>query len=429
MPVVRALAAALVLTGTLAMAENRIDIVRPDAPALAQPGAEVIGVTTLELVHAAQVDILAATATEAPVADRPLTVELWYPAAEGTVPGGTYATVLRDGVTPVTLHGRAARDAVPAEGRFPLVIVSHGYPGNRFLLSPLAEHLATHGFVVASIDHTESTYSDQAAFGSTLYHRPRDQRFVLDTLAGLEGPLGAIIDADRTAVVGYSMGGYGALVFGGAGLTAASAEFDWGPPGGLLAVHQAGSDSHAALVDPRVRAIVAFGPWGRNADLWDADGLAGVVVPAMIIAGGVDDVSGYGAMRSIFDELTGTTRHLLTFEAANHNAGAPMPAPAESWAMSERLGYAPFDHYADPVWDTVRMNNISAHFVTAFLSLHLRDDASAAPYLDLIPVAADGVLDRAEDGTEGPAHTFWRGFPDRTAMGLRFETRGPGEGP
>ncbi len=57
----------------------------------------------------------------------------------------------------------------PAIGvRFPLVILSHGYPGNRYLLSHFGENLASKGYVVTSIDHTGSTYADQAAFGSTL---------------------------------------------------------------------------------------------------------------------------------------------------------------------------------------------------------------------------------------------------------------------
>ncbi len=43
---------------------------------------------------------------------------------------------------------------------------------------------------------------------------------------------------------------------------------------------------------------------------------------------------------------------------ANHNAAAPIPAPVEGYAVNESLGWAPFEHYADPVWDTVRMNNI-----------------------------------------------------------------------
>lgn len=418
---------ALTLLTTLAAApltaENRIDQIRPDAPALAAYGSFPVGVQTLSFTHADQNDILNTTDGSEPLYDRPLTVEVWYPAAEGTAPGGTYTATLRDGRTDVTLHGQAARDATPASGApFPLVVISHGYPGNRFLMSHLGENLASKGYVTVSIDHTDSTYSDQAAFGSTLLHRPLDQKFVIDQMEALDGPLGAITDTTSTGVIGYSMGGYGALIFAGAGVTQASTEYTWGTPNGLLARHLAGSESHEALIDERVKAVIAIGPWGMNAGFWDAEGLAGLSKPLMLMAGSADDVSVYDAMRQIFEGAANTTRHLLTFEAANHNAAAPMPAPAESWAPVDNLDFVPFEHYADAVWDTNRMNNIAQHFATAFMDLHLKDDAEKAAYLDLVERASDGVIAVDDNGQPTADHTYWSGFAPRTAQGLRFET-------
>lgn len=430
-PLFAALALGLALippaSATLAQ-DNRIDVQRPDAPELAAPGAWPVGVRRLDITDPGRVDILNVTEAAIPTYDRPLTVEVWYPAAAGTAPGTSYDTVIRDGRTATRLTGSAARDAAPAEGqRFPLVVLSHGYPGNRFLMAHLGENLASKGYVVASVDHTDSTYSDQGAFGSTLYNRPLDQRAVIATMAGDGTALGRIVDADRTAVIGYSMGGYGALITGGAGVTQAATELPWGTPRGLLAAHLADSDSHEALIDPRVRAIVAIGPWGRHFGFWDAAGLAGLRKPALIVAGSVDDVSSYPAMRQIFDEATGSTRHLLTFHNANHNAAAPIPAPVESWQRVEGLDFVPFDHYADPVWDTVRMNNILQHFVTAFLDLHLKEDADKARFLALVPDASDGVVSLNEDGSRKPDHSYWEGFAPRTAAGLSLETKQAGE--
>ncbi len=418
---------ALALMAAPAQSENRIDVIRPDAPALAAYGDLPVGVREMSLTMADQVDVVN-TGAEGAIAryDRPLTVEVWYPAAAGTTPGGTYETVLRDGETDVSLVGQAVRDADVADGSYPLVIISHGYPGNRWLMSPLAENIASKGYVVASIDHTDSTYSDQSAFGSTLVNRPWDQRFVIDHLAALDDDLGAITDADNAAVVGYSMGGYGALIYAGAGVTKASTEYTWGAPQGLLERNMVGTDSHAELSDARVKAFVAFGPWGNNTGFWDAQGLAGIDAPLMLIAGGVDDVSIYDAIRGIFDGAVNTKRHLLTFESANHNAGAPMPSPAEGYAVSEKLGWAPFEHYADAVWDNVRMNNISQHFVTAFLDQHLKSTDRTA-YFDLVPTAADGVWNVDDAGKPTDSHTYWEGFPNRSAHGLRFETKAIGE--
>lgn len=427
MKLLTAAALGVALTAGTAMAENRIDTIRPDAPALSPYGSFPVGVQERSFSVAERIDILNVTADAIPTYDRPYTVEIWYPAAEGTQPGGTYDTVIRDGQTATTLHGRAARDAEPAQGSFPLVVISHGYPGNRFLMSHLAENLASKGYVTVSVDHADSTYSDQAAFGSTLYNRPWDQKAVIDFMAGLDDPLGAITDTGSTGVIGYSMGGYGALIFGGAGVTQQSIDYSWGTPRGLLAANGAGTESHESLVDERVKAIIAIGPWGKNMNFWDETGLAGLRKPTLLMAGSVDDVSVYPAMRQIFEQATGTDRHLLTFIGANHNAAAPIPAPAEAWQDTGILDFMPFDHYADAVWDNVRMNNIAQHFATAFMNLHLKGEAEMARFFDLVEYAEQGTVSLNEDGTPKDDHDYWAGFAPRTAAGLRFETRTKGE--
>lgn len=423
-----ALAAATVaLLAVPAMAENRIDTIRPDAPALAAYGEHIVGVRTFELTNAGQIDIVNTTAENAPTYDRSLTVEVWYPAAAGTTAGGTYENVnLRAASVQVALEGQAVRDAAPiAEGKFPLIVISHGYPGNRFLMAHLGENLASKGYVTVSIDHTDSTYADQNAFGSTLLNRPLDQDFVVETFTDFSGTapeLAAIIDGDTVGVIGYSMGGYGALIYGGAGVTQASTEYPWGTPNGLLGRHLAGSESHATMPNDKVKAIISIAPWGKNTGFWDAEGLAGFEKPLMLMAGSVDDVSVYSALRAIFAETTGTKRHLLTFENANHNAGAPMPSPKEGYQMVEGMDFAPFEHYADAVWDNTRMNNIAQHFATAFMDMHLKGDADKGIYLELIDNAADGVIAMGDDDKPTADHTYWEGFPARTAVGLKFET-------
>ena len=81
-----------------ALAQNPIDQVRPDAPELAAHGAHVVGVRTLTFTDPDRVDVVnTGPEGEPPTYDREVTVEVWYPAAEGTEPGTTYETVLRDG--------------------------------------------------------------------------------------------------------------------------------------------------------------------------------------------------------------------------------------------------------------------------------------------------------------------------------------------
>lgn len=416
--------------------ENRIDTIRSDAPELAPYGKFPIGVKTLRMTNPKQLEILKAKAGEPiPVYDRPLTVEVWYPSRTGaTQPGaGQYKVFTRDGKTEVSLYGRALRDAAPdpSGGPYPLLIVSHGYPGNRFLLSHLAENLASKGYVVASIDHTDSTYSDQGAFGSTLLNRPLDQLFVLGEMAKLNGndPSGTLrgmVNADNTGLIGYSMGGYGVLNTIGAGFTAASVGFPWGTPNGALAVRQAGNPAHVASMDRRIKAAVVFAPWGFNAGFWDANGLSGVRIPVFFVAGSVDDVSGYSpGVRNLFEGTVNAPRFLLTYENANHNAAAPMPPPKETWQPVASLKFIPAEHYIDAVWDNVRMNNIAQHFSTAFLARHLKNDSTMDSYLNLVENARDGKWSAEANGSFKSDHNYWKGFPNRTAAGLRLEQRKP----
>jgi len=414
-------------------AQNRIDTQRPDAPERAAYGDYEIGTRPIELINSGQIDVLALDPEadrpdELPLYDRSLPVQMWYPAYPGATGSKKLKVFLRDAQTEVDISGQATKWAAPvsSDGPFPLVIVSHGYPGNRFLLSHLAENIASKGYIVASIDHTDSTYRTQSAFGSTLRNRSLDQLFVLNEMARLDDDpasfLNGLIDTDNTAIVGYSMGGYGAVITAGGGVTEASVQFPFSPPFGTLGIHQSGSDTHNALPDSRIKTAIAFAPWGRNSGFFDADSLAGLQIPMLFVAGSQDDVSLYeDGVRAIWEEASNIDRALLTFENANHNAAAPMPAPAESYEVSASLGYAPFGHYADAVWDTTRMNNIAQHFSTVWLERYLKQDAAADQYLDLIPDSNDGVYSVDEDGAFTEEHTYWAGFEDRSAKGLMFE--------
>ncbi|MBM05859.1 MAG: dienelactone hydrolase [Oceanibulbus sp.] len=425
------------LAAGAAQAENRIDRQLPNAPELAAYGDHAVGVRTLEMVNPGQIDILAIDPAadkpaEMPRYDRPLTVEMYYPAAEGASGDTAFKAYLRDGTTVVTLTGQAMRDVDPLAGEtFPLVLISHGYPGNRYLLSHLAENLASKGYVVASIDHTDSTYRTQAAFGSTLVNRSLDQLFVLEQMAQKAaegGDFAGLYDAENTGLIGYSMGGYGAIITAGGGVTEASVGYTWGGPYGTLGIHQAGSDTHNALPDPRIKTAVAFGPWGMNRGFWDAEGLAGVQIPMLFIAGSQDDTSLYeDGIRAIWQNTSNVDRALLTYMNAGHNAGAPMPAPEESYYFSEDKGFNISEHYTDAVWDTVRMNNIAQHFVTAWLDSHLKGEAEKETYLDLVEDSNAGVWSVAEDGTEKKDHSYWKGFAEGSAKGLMYETRAAGE--
>jgi len=96
----------------------------------------------------------------------------------------------------------------------------------------LTENLASKGYVVAAIEHDDPPITDRTRYPQLLLRRPLDIAYIT---GALQDALAAehLIDPSRTALVGYSMGGYGVL-------TAAGATLDpTGPPtklmpGGLL---------------------------------------------------------------------------------------------------------------------------------------------------------------------------------------------------
>ncbi|SEO51037.1 Predicted dienelactone hydrolase [Duganella sp. CF517] len=391
---------------------------RPDAPELAARGSLPVGVRTLVAEHADQLDVLHySDANPDPRYTRKLTLEVWYPAilAAGQNEHTVYTDVLGAGPndparpnTPFQFNGRAARDAAPVAGRYPLVIVSHGYPGSRLQMSYLTENLASKGYVVVAIDHPESTRADKAGFASTLLNRRLDDLFVLDSVAawakrGSGNFLAGVADAGNTALIGYSMGAYGALNTVGAGVSAAAAAY---VPGGKLAVNQQGNKDYESRRDARIKALVAFAPWGGAHKVWDAQGLAGVRTPTLFITGDQDDVAGYkdGVVR-IFEGVVNADRYLLTYQGGRHNSAPNPPSPA-MWSS-----FDDFQSYSEPVWDSRRINNINQHFVTAFLGIHLKAQP-LQPYLDLPPLAADGTIK--------PDPGLWKGFRKRTALGLEW---------
>jgi predicted dienelactone hydrolase len=290
-----------------------------------------------------------------------------------------------------------------------LVVVSHGYVGSRYLLTYLTENLASKGYIVVAIDHTESTFRDAAPFPSTLLNRSKDVLFIVDQMAkyGMTENkqfLAGLIDANNTGIIGYSMGGYGVLNVAGAGYSEAMAKTFGAISGGSKAieVRTAGNSEYKASIDPRIKAVVAFAPWGMERGAWDAEGLKGLMTPTLFIAGSQDDISGYEkGIKAIYTGAVNAPRYMLTYENARHNV-APNPPPAES--LQAGLPFDEYYRYAEPSWDQRRINNINQHFVTAFLGIQLKNK-DYGKYLDL--------PENSNDKT-------WAGFKGRSSVGLEL---------
>jgi predicted dienelactone hydrolase len=259
------------------------------------------------------------------------------------------------------------------------------------LLTYLTENLASKGYVVVAIDHTESTHADKVGFASTLLNRTLDINFVIDHMAQIGASKGkrflaGAVNADETAVIGYSMGGYGALIAAGAGISEAASINYW-VPGNKLEMLQTGKPNYQALLDPRIKAIIPFAPWGNGSpfytDTWDIEGLMGINVPSLFIVGNQDRTAIYSGVKFLFENAVNSNRYMLVYQNGIHEVAVNPPPPiAENY-------FREYMHYQEPAWDNRRCNNINQHFITAFLGIHLKGMEEYQAYLDLIPISND----------------------------------------
>lgn len=183
----------------------------------------------------------------------PAPLLLWYPT---TAP----EQAVRRG--PLTLS--VAPDAPIAEGRYPLILVSHGSGGSALGHADTAMALARRGYVVATVQHAGNSVDDNRNAGRAAMWRDRPRQFSAALDAVLADPeIGGRADAARIGALGFSAGGYTVLV-------AAGGVADIGRIAEHCAAHPEdsgfcglGNDSPAGTVthhEARLRAAVAMAP-------------------------------------------------------------------------------------------------------------------------------------------------------------------------
>ena len=394
-----------------------------DAPELARLGPHAVGLRSMVLVDAVQPDVASADTGSG----RVLAVDVWYPAKpRAGAKAIHYADTLPGepprGPTPFEVEGLAIRHAAPDGGRYPLVIVSHGYSGTPAAMTWLTENLASKGYVVAAIHHRDPNISDASQAGRPLLRRPLDIAFVAKALQA-EARAGRLadVDPDRVAIIGYSMGGYGVVTVAGATLNSS------GRPGlrspEALKSYLRGGSKVADLNIPGLRAVVAIAPAGGGSgfNAWGPEGLADLKVPLLVIGGDRDRTVGFAdSVRNIYEQAIHADRYLLVFQNGGHNIGMNAAAPE----MRDRVW--DLDWFEDPVWRKERTAEIQQHIITAFLDLKVKGDASRAAYLSTdTPLSNDAkwtatsltAYDAISPG--GPGAT-WKGFPRNHAVGLEL---------
>lgn len=235
---------------------------------------------------------------------RDLSVFVWYPLSAGTDRDAGAGQPVSVGEDRIFKGTPALMDAEPADGRFPLIVLSHGSGASVQKMGWLAADLASRGFVVAGPNHPGTTSGDSTPEDTPkLWERTDDLSLVMSTL--LRDPDWAgHVDPDRIGVLGFSLGGAAAMTFAGAKVNLEAyarycetypdmADCRWFaggqgyrnrkavsvPPFDLRSMDRGRFES--SMQDPRVAAAVLVDP--SMARAVDAESLAAINIPMHFI--------------------------------------------------------------------------------------------------------------------------------------------------
>jgi hypothetical protein len=251
----------------------------------------------LPVAHAADAGFRQMTVAANGADGKPAHFALYYPtsAVARVIPMGPFPqTIAINGTPESTVKG--------------LIVISHGTASTELGFATLAQALARHGYLVASVEHVGDTWQDQsmrATLGRYFAERPRQVSRVIDTL--LADPFWRARIANSAdgrplvGALGHSAGGYTVLALAGGKPVLSRlrahcvTEAEWDPilckmsrtigentaPAGVVADGQ----EEPVQADPRVRAVMALAPLGVP---FSASSLASINLPVAIYAGEKD---------------------------------------------------------------------------------------------------------------------------------------------
>ncbi|MGF1567314.1 MAG: alpha/beta hydrolase [Nodosilinea sp.] len=267
----------------------------------------------------------------------------------------------------------------------PLVVISHGFGADRRFFAYLAEHLASHGLTVVSVEHPGSNVSALLSVPSVnqktkvvanrilpageFLDRPKDISYVLDRMEKLNVysySLRDRLNTQQVTLIGHSLGGYTGFALAGAKLDLRHLDkfcqklspvnvspSDWLQCAALdLPTH------HANLRDNRITQLVVTNP--MTGQLFGETGLSQVKVPTLMLASTHDGVTPIAKQQlAPFRQLSGP-KYLVTALGGSHlSVGDPDNLNAD-------LRYIPFmPHLPDESTANLRifLQGVSLSFI------------------------------------------------------------------
>ena len=265
----------------------------------------------------------------------------------------------------------------------PLVVLSHGFTSDRAHFSYLAEHLASHGYVVVVPEHigsnskfTEAFLQGQLSFAVSpieFFNRPLDITFLLNKMEN-HPELKRYINWKQVGVLGHSFGGNTALVISGAPLNLnritqkcqenkptlnvselLQCRASFLPPGNYN------------LQDPRIKAVVATNP--VTSSILGPESMGQIAIPTMILGGSEDFVTPFIEEQAHpFLWLKTENKYLAVMDGGSHN----------STSSAEGVNNLP--DFLQGVRPDLAREYFKA-MTLAFFEVHLRERSDYQPYL------------------------------------------------
>lgn len=243
-----------------------------------------------------------------PITPQPRTPQIAFP-LDPSQPGSAQVKILS-----LSLNDQKRGRKIPVDVYWsdaanvnkPVIVFSHGFGSVRTDLRYLAEHLASHGYVVAALEHPGSneTNTNSALQGKNrvvkpqeFLNRPQDISFVLDELEKLNqtvnNPLQGKLATMNAMVVGYSFGGGTALAIAGAELQLERLKQRCKNNLAILSLGEAMQciaqelpENSYQLRDTRIKQAIALNP--TTSLIFGETGLTKVQVPTLVLAGSAD---------------------------------------------------------------------------------------------------------------------------------------------
>ena len=281
----------------------------------------------------------------APSKDRGITLDVtvWYPAHSG----GKSVTL---GENVFFAGTPALRDAPISEGKFPLILLSHGagLAGNAQALSWLAVPLAEQGFIVAAPTHPGNAGANRSAAETMkLWLRPGD---ITETLNAMEKEtyFKEQVDYDEVGTLGLSMGGSTALAIAGARIDpkrlAGYCDTDALNASLCEWVRQSGVDLHAMDLrtagrdneDKRIRVAMAIDP--APVDVFDFKTFSQISIPVVLVNLGQPGKIPLTADSSEIAKAIPTATYSKIADASHYSMFAECKPGASEIAESEKVG-------------------------------------------------------------------------------------------